>query len=824
MLFLSKRHLLLPIALLCVALLCPVLLAAQGVITKLRGTVVDSATQAPVMFANVVLNGTTVGTITSEHGEFFIETRQLSDTLQVSCLGYKTLHLPIKRGSYQELSIALARDNVNIETVMVVAGERQSTRIMRRAFERKEHNDPMRRQHSCRIYNKVEIDLNNVDDNLHPKRLFKHFDFIWNYMDTSAITGKSFLPIYISESESDYYMRPLPKFEREVVRASKISGISNASVSQFMGGFYQSVNVYDNYIKVFDQGLVSPMSSMGFLYYNYLLLDSAMQGNRWCYHISFKPRRSMEPAFVGDMWINDTTFAVVKIQVRMANTVNINYVKEFAASMEFAPVGDSLWFPSTSSLFVDFNMFDKGAGFFGHKTTSYTSLEFTSEFSSDIMSLTDLITVADTALGHSDSYWEQVRPFELTEREAGIYQMVDSVQEVPMYRTFVSMMNMFINRYYVIGPVEIGPYYQLYSFNDLEGHRFKFSARTSNQFSTNLMLSGFVAYGTKDKKFKYGGEVLYLFKKKPRLMGSLGYSLDVEQLGQSEDALTGGNIFASLLSRTPNNKLTLVSNCYTGLVKEWPQVGLRASITLMHRRIMPSEFIAFERFDGTGAVAHVSTTGATIALRWKQNERLLSGEFERVSLGSNWPELVLTATQAMAEAGRRYPYWDLRARIIYKLRLNMLGYSQMMAEAGRILGTVPYPLLRLHEGNETYGFEAYAFNMMNYYEFASDRYVSFMAEHHFQGLFLNRIPLLRLLKLREVVTAKLLVGSIDEHNMQCLKLPEGMQSPNMPYAEVGVGLENILKLFRIDATWRLTHLDNPNIQKFGLRASIQFVL
>ena len=225
-----------------------------------------------------------------------------------------------------------------------------------------------------------------------------------------------------------------------------------------------------------------------------------------------------------------------------------------------------------------------------------------------------------------------------------------------------------------------------------------------------------------------------------------------------------------------------------------------------------------------GALGQVTAASATLSLRWKFKERIVSGVFNRVSLGSAWPEMVLTATGGLARASQRYPYLDLRLRFIHRLKLKLLGQSRIMAECGQIFGAVPYPLLRLHEGNETYAFERNAFNMMNHYEFASDRYAQLSVEHHFQGLFLNRIPLLRMLKLREVFTFKTVVGTLSEQNRQILLFPEGMQSLGKPYAEVGVGLENILKLLRVDAFWRLTHLNHPNIQKFGLRVCMQFEL
>lgn len=790
--------------------------------TKIRGKVIDSDTKEPVMYANVSFAGTSVGTITSESGDFFIETRQALDSLTFSCVGYHTQLIHVKKGVYQEVSLELHPNSVEIVAVVVKAGERQSTRIMRKVFERKKFNNPEQYSYSCNCYNKLEIDMNNVDEELKERNFFNKFQFIWNYLDTNAITGKVYLPFFITETYSNLYYRSNPKLDKEVVTASKMSGVKNESVAQFTGKFYQNVNIYDNFISFFDQGLISPISTLGMMYYSYALLDSAVVNGRWCYQISFKPRRKMDPTFVGDMWINDTTFAVAKIQARLSDLVNLNYVNDMVAMQEYVPLNDSVWFPKNLTLFVDFNISDKTTGFFGHKTTSYSNVVLNDSFPNEVAAMPTNVEVKKNALEKSDNFWTEARPFELTERESNIYEMVDSIQKVPFYKTFVDIVNMIVNYYYVVGYVEIGPYYQVYSFNEIEGNRFKISGRTSNKFSTNMMISGFLAYGDKDRRFKYGGEIMYLLSKNPRSLISVAYKDDIEQLGQSPYALTEDNIMTSFLRRNPNNKITMVRDFSVYYQRDW-FVGLSNTIKYSNRSIYPTQYIPFESIDGAKTFEKISSATITLNTRWQQNERYVEGQFERVSMGSKWPEVNVDIIKSFDFMGGDYDYWELKFNYYHKFNINPFGFSRLIVDAGKIFGTVPYPLLRLHEGNETYAFERYGFNMMNYYEFASDQYASLTLEHHFQGFFLNRIPLLRRLKFREVATGKILVGSISDANKNCVKFPDGLNELKKPYAEVGVGVENILNVIRIDAIWRLSYLDNPNIQIFGLRAGLQLV-
>ncbi|MEJ5317154.1 MAG: DUF5686 family protein [Tenuifilum sp.] len=806
-----------------IAFFCSNFALGQGQITKIRGKVLDAQTNEPLPYVNVTFKNTTQGTITSEKGEFFLESRIATDTLIVSFVGYKPAMLRVKKGVYQEVSVNLEPEAIELEAVVVKPGESQANRIIRNIIANKDKNNPANFSYSCKNYNKIQVDINNIDEDIKKRKVFNQFQFIWDYVDTNAVTGKTYLPIFITESLSDYYYRANPKMEKEIIRATKMSGVNNESVAQFTGKIYQSVNIYDNYINIFDQGLVSPISNSGMLFYKYILLDSMYIDNRWCYQISFRPRRKMEPTFTGDFWVNDSTWAIVKAQIRLSDMVNLNFVNDMVATAEFMPLNDTLWFPKQMTLFVDFNLTDKTTGFFGHKTISYSDVKLNADFPKEIAEMPTNLKVEEGALDQKDEFWNQARPFELTPREAGIYQMVDSIQQVPMYKTFIDIIDMFVNYYYTVGYWEIGPYYQTYSFNEIEGNRFKVSGRTSNKFSKKIMFDAFLAYGDKDERFKWGLGSLYMINKNPREAVGVSYRSDIEQLGQSPYALTEDNILTSFLRRNPNNKLTLVKDFTAYYEKEW-FVGLSNKLTFSHRTIYPTEFIPFTPVLGGNDLKSITNATFTLNTRWIKDERYVSGEFEKVSLGSNWPEVNFDITRSIKGfAGSDYDFWKLHLNYYHKFNVNPIGYARFILDAGKIFGKVPYPLLQLHEGNETYAFDRYAFNMMNYYEFASDQYVSLYYEHHFQGIFLNHFPILRRLKWREVATAKYLIGSISNQNMQVLQFPAGLGEVSKPYMEVSVGVENIFKVIRVDALWRLTHLDNPNIQPFGVRVGLQII-
>jgi hypothetical protein len=806
--------------------------------TKIRGQIVDSETKEPLPFVNISFKGTTIGTTSDFEGHYFLETRTPTDSLHISFVGYKERVFKIQKASFQTLNIELTSEAFNLDEIVITPGENPAHILLRKIIAKKEDNNPSRfDSYQYESYTKMEMDLNNVKDDFKNKKIMKQFQFIFDYMDTSVITGKPYLPVFITESLSDYYFQKKPKVEREVIKASQMSGINdNASIAQFTGRLHQDVNIYDNYIDLFEKGFVSPIADGGLRYYKYYLTDSAYRDGNWCYHMSFKPKRKQEPTFVGDFWVADTTFAIQTMQMRIAKDVNLNWVKDLVSSNEFQKVNDTTWFLKKQNLFVDFMISEKDStkqmGFFGRKTISYKKIKLNEPIKEEVLKLDNNVIVEETALQQAEGYWDDARPFKLSARESGIYSMVDSIQNVPLYKNIIDIIQTFVTGYWVKGNFEYGPYYKLYSFNEIEGNRFMFGGRTSNAFSTKVMYNAHLAYGDKDKKLKYGLGFIYMINKLPRETFGLQYKHDIQQLGKSPNAFTEGNILSSLLKRNPNNKLTMVNQLETHYEKEWFQ-GLSNTLKFRYRKIAPTDYVPFYSTSDSASVANIKTSEIELKTRFTKNERIIMGEFERVPLGGPFPIFSLYLTAGMKNVLRSdYTYQKIDLSIEHTLELPPLGNLYFLLSGGKLFGKVPFPLLHLHEGNETYAFDPYAFNMMNYYEFASDQYVSLFLEHHFNGLLLNRIPLFRKLKWRTVISGKGLIGSLSDKNNGSLSnteaelyFPDGLSDVSTPYFEASVGVENIFKFIRIDAMWRLNHLEYneyQDFQKFGIRAMFQF--
>ncbi len=806
-------------------------LIANGQLTRIMGTVANAKTDEKMPFVNIVFQGSTIGVTTGFDGTFSIETKTPGDSLTASFIGFKPMKMPVKAGIFQQLNFYLEPTDFELETVVIVAGENPAEVLLRKIIQNKNSNNPERHQAlEYEAYNKIQIDINNITDQFKQRRVFKHFDFIFDNVDTSTVNGKTYLPVFLSETVSNVYTRANPKASLEIVTATKTSGIENESVLQFLGDKFQQTNVYDNYIGLFQKNFISPVANFALNFYKYYLIDSAYIENQWCYKVMYQPRKKQTLTFNGHFWVHDTTFALKEISLRIAGDANINFINDLVIEKQFGLIDGKNWLLTKDYIIGDLNIFDEmdkqPVGFFGRKTTTYRNFVVNMPREESFYKSPVSVVLAETASEKPDSFWIENRHEELTHDEKTIYFMVDTLKTIPRFNTYIDIIQMLTTGYYVDGNFEIGPYASVLSFNAVEGARFRLGGRTSNKFSTRLMLYGHVAYGTLDQKFKYGGGFLYMINKNPRRTFGADFRYDLEQLGASQNAFREDFLLAFLFRRNPADKLSLVEETKIHYEHEWFN-GFSNTLNLIHSNIYPAGKTTFGLrmpfVDDTINQSAITSTEIRLDTRLAYKEKFVMGEFERVSLGAKYPILDIRYGYGFPHSlGGDYEFHKLQLSASHWFNVFNLGWSKFIIETGRIWGKIPYPLLKLHEGNETYFFDEYSFNMMNYFEFISDKYLSTYYTHHFDGYFFNRVPLFRKLKWREVVFAKGLIGGLDEKNSNYSVLPEGMFTLSKPYFEAGAGIENIFKIIRVDAIWRLAYLDHPNISKFGIRFSLQF--
>lgn len=806
--------------------------AAYGQVYTITGKIFAADTKEPLPFVPVMIKGVNVGTQSDFDGNFVIKTSKLGDSLVSSYVGYKKLARKINKAlTTQEINMPMTPDGgVALDEVVVTMGENPAHRIIRNAVRLKEKNNRANLDsYEYETYNKLEFDLNRIPKEMREKKIFKPIQFIFDNVDSANSSEKPSLPFFMIESLSELYYKSNPSRKKEVIKASKITGVENASISQVLGDMYQNINVYNNNVVAFNKQIPSPIGENALFYYKFYLEDSAFQNNHYVYHIRFKPKRVQELSFTGNIWIADTTWGIKRLEMSLPKDANLNFINTANVIQEYEYV-DSTWMLKKDRLVVDFAPTKNSIGFYGRKTTSYKNIVINKPKAEKFYEFSDAIVVEDGATKKSDEFWQQSRHDSLSTRELKIFKMIDTIQSLPVYKTWVDIFYVAVAGYKKFNNFEIGPYSNLVSYNKLEGVRLRFGGRTSDMFSKWYELSGYVAYGLKDEKWKYSlGFKSFITRKPHRQLIGMSYKSDNEILGQSTNGYSQDNVLASLFRVNPLTNLTRVNFAEAWYEREWFP-GLTSRLTMVGRQFIPlgtNRYLAYQRDGSIGEVDAINNTEARVNVRFAWKDKYVGEGFTRVSIGTIYPIVQLNYSKSLRNAFKgEYDYHKVSIRVTDRIRITpILGYTDYSLEGGKIFGTVPYPLMELHGGNETLIYDEQAFNMMNYYEFASDQFVSLGVYHHFDGLFFNKVPLLRKAKLREVVTFKTVWGSVEDKNRTSLIFPNTLKSLDQkPYMEASAGVENILKVFRIDALWRLNYRFDRAIDNFGVKFTFQFML
>ncbi|MBR4756361.1 MAG: carboxypeptidase-like regulatory domain-containing protein [Bacteroidales bacterium] len=789
--------------------------------TKVKGRVVDAVTGEGVPFAGIYFKDTTVGVSTDMDGWFALETRVDSLTvLTASCVGYRPQQTEINPHSFNTIYFILNPLVDELDESVVKADNRYMKYLLGRAKEAKARNNPELRQHyDCEIYSRNEFDLVNPDNPLVKKLLPKDFHFIYEYVDTSLLSGMPYLPVMISESKSHYYHSRSPELQKEVIESSRISGINEEkTVAQFTGGLYIKANFYENYLNIFQVEIPSPLADNGSMFYDYYLVDSLALDGRKTYRIRFRPSRWVStPAFDGEMSLDAEDFAIKAIHAKLGKGAGVNWVKDLSIDVENQRLPDATWFYKQDKIFFDLAVnlpvSSNIISFMASRQIDYTNPSFKENQMLGLLDPKAPVLMHNDVLNNDDEYWASIRPYPLSEKEQGIYDMVDSVKNVSLYKGAERLVDMFTNGFYKFKYVGFGPYSSVYSFNDLEGTRLQMGFKTTKDLSRRFRLMGYAAYGLQDEAWKGGFSTEIMLGNMPQRKLNFSYKHDLLPLGSGAFGFGNGDVVTSVLAKKGGRKMSMIDDLLFTYQHEWSQ-GFNMTMGAERRTIYPSRLVPMLYPDGTSYTS-VGYDQALLQLRFSKDEIVTRGVFDKHYVFSNYPVLTINMAASMKGIGRnQYTFFRPEATMKYTLLVPPVGSSSIVLNAGTVVGDVPYPLLKIFEGNETYRLKSRAFSCMDYYEFAADTWTTLFWEHDFKGFFLGKIPLVKKLKLREIVLARAAYGTLRDENNGIpgdpgfgaeMLFPEGMSNLETPYVEVGAGISNILKVLRIDAVWRLTH-------------------
>lgn len=782
--------------------------------TRVRGVVRDASTGEPLPFVGVYFDGTSIGISTDTDGRYSLETRSRDAlVLTAQLLGYESVSKPVTLGAFNEIDFFLKPDPRQLEGAVVRPDDRYIKSILRQIDEAREKHDPDNAPDwQCGVYTKIEFDVTNMDDLLSLGALDRNIGFVRNYSDTSAITGQAFLPAILSENYSDVYHSAQPAFSREFTRVSRISGIPdrNDAIKQFTGTYLMKTNVYKSNISLFNLVIPNPVAASSRIFYNYFLVDSLQVEGRKTYVLRFHPKKLVtSPTLDGEMHIDVEDFGIQSVHASLSGSSNVNWIRHFNLDAVNRRLPDGRWFNGQEDLFLDFALTanDKSRliSILARRSMHYDEPVFHPLLNREDLEKENPVVMRNVVTG-DDFYWESVRPYPLSEREKGIYKMVEEVKETSFFKWTYGFFDTVITGYYEVPAIrfEFGRWARTVTWNNFEGFRLQLGGRTLFTLSEKLRLSGYLAYGFGDRRLKGMGQVEWQIGRERTRKLTAFYKEDYERLGSGKGVFSAPNIFSCIISPELANRQTYVRQLEVDYEHEF-HPSVNATIHWVSQRMWSNPVVPIYSVDGTLTVMDfidVHELGA--AVRFSFDEKVHRNYFQKTYLFTKYPVLEITLNKGFKGITKNdFDYFKAESILTWRVPSTAIGFGALYLKGGIILGNVPHTLLTLHPGNATFFYDKHAFSCMQAYEFASDRWISGYYQHNFNGFFLGKIPLIKELDWREVATVRFAWGDISETNQKNILQETGVL--NIPYLEAGIGISNVFRIFRLDCFWRLTH-------------------
>jgi hypothetical protein len=815
------------------------------------GRVTDSATRAPLQNVSITLKNSPSGGLTDAEGKFSLKINRAVKTITFSITGYHTTTYILSNDSIQDLNITLSKSYTTLEDVVVNARRGKyrnknnpAVDLIRLVIANKYKNSPRAIPYSSyREYEKTQMLTDSSMIRITQNFLLKKFRFFFENIDTTVIPGRSLNSIYLQEVLSQNFYRKVPEKFKKVIKAEKtvdygeyidMRGIHGALLYLF-----NDINIYDNNISAFTTQFVSPISDFAPSFYMYFIRDTVIEYGERIVKLYFTPRNPEDLLFRGTLSIAlDGNYAVTKIELGVSKHMNMNYVRNFQLTQHFEKGNRAYYHLAKSDLLASFSPFPKSPAIYGERKILIS--EFSDSGFSDQVFMEKAKDSLPSVSQQSEVYWSENRPTPLSKSQASTYSNADSLLKMRSYKRLMDLATLYFVGYKSAGKFDIGPIQTFYSFNSVEGQRIQFGGRTNYKLSKRFYLDGYLGYGFRDERFKYKITGSYSFNNHsvysyPFNYIQASYLQDIKNPGQ-ENVFSSGNTFLSSFSRGYNSNW-LYSNIFRFTYVH--EFGNHFSYDLgtKYWRQQPAGSLVYVKEpqpQQLDTIPEITTGEISLTLRWAPNEQFFENKVARRDIINKFPIFTFQYSKGIKGLyGGEYNYDAFHFNISKRAFITPLGFSDIRLDAGYLVGTLPFPLLFIPPANRSYFYSGLSFNLMNVEEFVDDHYASLNIDHYFNGFFFNKVPLLKKLRLREVIAAKMIYGGLrsennpnDNPSQMLFPTTNGVTSTftftGQPYVEASVGIYNIFSILRIDLIRRFTYLNHPNVSKFGVLFSTNF--
>ncbi|MCD8079938.1 MAG: DUF5686 and carboxypeptidase regulatory-like domain-containing protein [Bacteroides sp.] len=838
------------------------LLLSPAARTQIKGVITDSLTQEPLMYISVYYEGKGVGTISNANGEYQLETRRGWNEVTFSAIGYMTKVVQIEPGT-RELNVQLQIDDILLDEVVVKPQrERYSRRnnpavdFMRQVIAHKkeqklEEND----FYQYYKYQKMKMSINDITEESLQKGIYKKFSFLRDQVEVSPVTQKMILPLSVQETVSKTIYRKDPKSQKTIIEGMNANGIeeffsTGDALGTVLNDVFADVNIYDDDIRLLQRRFVSPISNHAISFYRFYLMDTIRVDRHECVHLTFVPENSQDFGFTGHLYVlNDSSYAVKKCTMNLPKKTGVNFVENLDIVQLYEQLPDGNWVLTDDDMTVDLLLMKAIQGMQIQRTTKYTDYSFEPIEARLFRLRGDVVKDADM-MNRSEEYWASMRQVSLTRTESSMDLFMNRIERIPGFRFVIFGAKALIENYVETGTREkpskfdFGPINTTVTGNYVDGTRVRLSGMTTAKLNPHWFASGYGAYGFRDKKWKYEGTLTYSFHKNeffpwefPKHNISATYRYDVMSPMDKFLDTDKDNVFVSFKVTTVD-QMSYIREQSLRYELELMS-GFSVSALARRRNDEPTGNLYYLRNDaGRTPIHDITTTEMGITFRYAPGETFINTKQRRRPVSLDAPVFTLSHTAGFnGLLGGQYNFNLTEASIWKRFWLSSWGKVDMTLRGGVQWNTVPFPLLIMPAANLSYITQKETFNLINNMEFLNDRYASLALTYDMNGKLFNRLPLIKNLKWRETFRFRALYGNLTDknnpfksmnNNLFLFPMRDGeftsfVMDPKVPYMEASVGIYNIFKLLHIEYVRRLTYLDNPGINKHGVRFMIQMI-
>lgn len=834
-----------------------VVLYAQGSTVRISGNVKDEKGQI-LSYATVRLKDTSTGCITDYNGNFSFNGNVDGQTLIVSSMGYQNREIQLSNKTTFPLNIVLKEVSYEIDEVIIKPEKEKYTKKGNPAVElaseiinRKDDDNPFNNDYVSRDrYETFVVALDNFTEEKQQQAMFRKFPFLKNYVDTSKVSGKPILNVSTRElAATDFYQRR-PSREKQKVHGREWVGIEDflpdEEVRAAVEVTLRDIDLFNEKVLILRNEFVSPFADYATTYYRFYLQDTITVEGEKCVDLAFVPRNVQSFGFTGHIYITvDSTHFVKWVQMNVPYDINLNFVEYMNVEQKFTRDSEHPRILTYECITAEFKLYDFIDGIYGRREVFYSGYKFNDEVDKEPFTHQEQIIETAEASHRDQEFWAQYHKEE-TGTDGGktrdVKEMIAKLRTVPIYYWTEQFINLLFSGYIPVKeentPFYIGPVNTTFSYNGMEILRIRLGGMTTAHLNPHLFASGFVAYGIDDKRFKYNGRLEYSFKPKKEQWNEFPihslrfqYENDIYQYGQQYIYTNKDNALLSL-KRLPDNMIGYIRNAELTYTLE-RHSGFTFTGIIRNRANEATKFIPMEKSDGSGSVKEIMQSELEIGLRYAPGEKFVQHKWNRKS---KTPELpVFTLNHSISKAGLLGSDYSIQhTEFSYRQRLMAapVGYFDVMLRAGKVWGQAPYPLLIIPNANLSYTYRKETFETMTPMEFILDQHLTWDVVYYMNGLIFNRTPLIKNLKLREVLYCRGVWGSLSDKNNPSIDTSGNIFSyptdrskatgtiMNEPFVEIGAGIENIFKIMSISWFQRMTYKNSPDVDKWGLRIAV----